>query len=365
MKNGKNCTVLKGTIEEPVFFHLHGFASRREKARTIAEFINKNGYTTVFCDARGHGKDKEGKFYEIEETIEDYNRRINSIKATSVIVVGHSMGATESIHLAKNPKVKKIFAICPICNLSVDNLHFLHKLILASRLPLVLEDHIDLKKQMKEQNKNLSEKSIEIEKQFQVLDEQMRKIDEKKNPERFKQLKMKIQENKWIKQLLQEIQESEFITNLLKELDELKISELGRQYFNEIKDKYYDFKDQYSDIKIQYHGIKEQYHEIKDQLNVKDYYINIKEVWEELINRSKEMYYLLPKNLELTEEETSKLYIISSKTDLIVPFENHTKLVEKFNIPKERTLEIISPHQLSHQLASVRTWILSNVSNEK
>lgn len=93
-------------------YFLHGFGSNRNHIKDIANtFKDKYKANLILCDARGHGKNKNGKISDWHETIKDYQNKINT-NSNNVILIGHSMGGAMSLTLGNtNPKVKQVFAI--------------------------------------------------------------------------------------------------------------------------------------------------------------------------------------------------------------------------------------------------------------
>jgi len=100
---------LNGTKEYPIIICLHGFTSSITDVIEWGRVYNLAGYEVIGFNAVGHGG-RNGKKWSWMKTVERYHKVINAISKPTV-VIGHSMGGTEAIHLCKNRYVKQVFAI--------------------------------------------------------------------------------------------------------------------------------------------------------------------------------------------------------------------------------------------------------------
>ena len=99
--------LLHGNIFEPnkdfeyVIYIVHGMCEHKERYYSFMEYLQKEGYCSIICDLRGHGKNipKEelGYFGRKEILIDDLVDIINYIKKIyknkKIILFGHSMGS--------------------------------------------------------------------------------------------------------------------------------------------------------------------------------------------------------------------------------------------------------------------------------
>jgi pimeloyl-ACP methyl ester carboxylesterase len=105
--------------EKDTILYLHGYSSNNKSMFHIYNYFRKKGYGILAPDSRGHGE-SPGKIYEFEKTIKDLNNLVNEFNIK--YIVGHSMGALQSIILAKNRSVKKVFPIASPYEYSVETL---------------------------------------------------------------------------------------------------------------------------------------------------------------------------------------------------------------------------------------------------
>lgn len=98
---------LYGTIIEPkktpkaLVYIVHGMCEHKERYYEFMDFLSQNGYISLICDLRGHGKNVEkeklGYFGDKRSLIDDVDLVINYIKSnypnTKIILFGHSMGS--------------------------------------------------------------------------------------------------------------------------------------------------------------------------------------------------------------------------------------------------------------------------------
>jgi esterase/lipase len=119
--NFENHCKIKGNknSEYDVYF-LHGFTRSNNDQDIIANFFKKD-YTVIECDARGHGKNKEGRKEDWLQTIEDYEKLMEKRNKPSILI-GHSMGATEALSLFarnKSKTIKQAFVVAGVNGKSI------------------------------------------------------------------------------------------------------------------------------------------------------------------------------------------------------------------------------------------------------
>lgn len=106
---------IKGDQSKPTLYILHGFSSNPQEAYIWAKVFESENYEMYLRRARGH-EGKRGKMYHWIQTIREHRTFIDTRIKRPVIVIGHSMGGTMAIPLAKSRYVKKVFAISAINN---------------------------------------------------------------------------------------------------------------------------------------------------------------------------------------------------------------------------------------------------------
>lgn len=101
---------IEGDHSKPAIYILHGFGSNPKQAFLWGEYFEDRNYEVFIRRARGHDN-KLGQKYHWIQTIQDHRKFIDTKIKRETIVLGHSMGGTESISLAKSPYVKQVYAI--------------------------------------------------------------------------------------------------------------------------------------------------------------------------------------------------------------------------------------------------------------
>lgn len=93
--------------EKMRIFLVHGIAEHLVRYDHVAAFLNKNGYSVVRFDLRGHGKSegKRGYIRSYRDYLEDIDQVVSLHKGKRNILFGHSMGAliTHLYMLNDNP----------------------------------------------------------------------------------------------------------------------------------------------------------------------------------------------------------------------------------------------------------------------
>lgn len=88
-------------------FIVHGIAEHLGRYDDFTSFLNKNGYSVVRFDLRGHGKSegKRGYVKRYEDFLDDLDGVIREHKGIRNVLLGHSMGAliTHLYMLRDNP----------------------------------------------------------------------------------------------------------------------------------------------------------------------------------------------------------------------------------------------------------------------
>lgn len=100
---------LQGTINSPEIVVLHGLTCNKYVALEWGKYFHKRGYTVHGLTANGHGN-QPGKIYSWLPTVNKYTKYIKSLKKR-VVVIGHSMGATEALGLARISNVSQVFVL--------------------------------------------------------------------------------------------------------------------------------------------------------------------------------------------------------------------------------------------------------------
>lgn len=107
----KNCAINEGDQSKADVYVLHAFSSNKGKTWSTRIRYAKMGYTTIACDARGHGSRRwNSSPFDWIGTMNDYDALIRE-RGRPAIVTGESMGGTIALSIgAVNPLVKKVFA---------------------------------------------------------------------------------------------------------------------------------------------------------------------------------------------------------------------------------------------------------------
>jgi len=103
--------------EKMRIFIVHGIAEHLARYDDFTAFLNKNNYSVVRFDLRGHGKSegKRGYIKRYEDFLEDVSNVVSNYQGERNVILGHSMGAliTHLYMLRKNPMALAITSAGP------------------------------------------------------------------------------------------------------------------------------------------------------------------------------------------------------------------------------------------------------------
>jgi len=108
----EHCTVLEHPDSNVDVYCLHWYMGSKESCGMMTNHYNTKGYTTIACDARGHGERYgTSNFLDWGGTVEELDTLITKRNRSSILI-GTSMGGSQAITIGlKNPLVKQVFAI--------------------------------------------------------------------------------------------------------------------------------------------------------------------------------------------------------------------------------------------------------------
>ena len=127
-----NALLPNGKTSKTAILLLHGFRSNSNELKKYVKLLNPLGYACFVPNHIGHGG-RNGQSLDWLGMVNEYYELINDWQYyNSWIVIGHSLGGTLALALAKHPKVKQIFAISAIHDESIfigDILKYFNRLI--------------------------------------------------------------------------------------------------------------------------------------------------------------------------------------------------------------------------------------------
>lgn len=151
-KDGLKLYTKEWHLDKPkaVICLIHGFGEHINRYDHFASFFNKNGYTVVGMDHRGHGKSegKRGHTPQYESYLDDIETVLNHVrslyKGIPVFLYGHSMGGNIvlSYLTLRNPSLKGVIATGPWVRLAFEPKPFLLTLgkLMRSIFPSFTQD---------------------------------------------------------------------------------------------------------------------------------------------------------------------------------------------------------------------------------
>lgn len=99
---------------------IHMMNQNKDDMKSLADFLNKNGYSTIAIDLRGHGK-SDGRWQDFSE--EDFQNMRYDLKAAKnflvqkgvnrISIVGASIGANLALNYSASSDIKRIVLLSP------------------------------------------------------------------------------------------------------------------------------------------------------------------------------------------------------------------------------------------------------------
>lgn len=99
---------------------IHMMNQNKDDMKSLADFLNKNGYSTIAIDLRGHGK-SQGNWQDFSE--EDFRNMRYDLKAAKnflvqkginkISIVGASIGANLALNYSASSDIKRIVLLSP------------------------------------------------------------------------------------------------------------------------------------------------------------------------------------------------------------------------------------------------------------
>jgi pimeloyl-ACP methyl ester carboxylesterase len=104
--------------KSPTIFLLHGVGGDLDAWQFIRDNLLEKGFSCIAMDIRGHGYSghpRSFKSYEIEHFVQDFIDIIDAENLSTVILIGHSLGAVLATHiaLAYKDRLEKLVLISP------------------------------------------------------------------------------------------------------------------------------------------------------------------------------------------------------------------------------------------------------------
>ena len=105
---------LSGPDDAPIFLFIHGYGTAPQDLLPLASYINSQGYNCAVLLLHGHGKEAAamvGLAYSdwLQQSLDFYEHYRRSFD--EVYMVGFSLGATLSLHIATKVDVAGVVAI--------------------------------------------------------------------------------------------------------------------------------------------------------------------------------------------------------------------------------------------------------------
>ncbi len=94
-----------GENKSPILFLIHGVGGDLEAWQYVRNNLLAKGFSCIAMDIRGHGYSghpRSFKSYAIENYVQDFIDVLNAEQIDKVILIGHSLGAVTSTHIALN-----------------------------------------------------------------------------------------------------------------------------------------------------------------------------------------------------------------------------------------------------------------------
>jgi uncharacterized protein len=112
-----------GAEAHPVVVVMHGWASAAEDLLPVAPSLIGAGLSTLFVDARGHGRSDAAEFMSMPRFAEDLSaavawlRERSDVDAARIALVGHSVGAGAALLVAsRDPRIAAVVSIASMAH---------------------------------------------------------------------------------------------------------------------------------------------------------------------------------------------------------------------------------------------------------